>query len=216
MAESALLATVEKAAIAQRRTQRLLVKQAAETARREAAQKEAARRQKIRRNLELHHRLRRRVRVAEQGLTSLLALGATKQFQSLIRLRNEPLIVCGGHYIQGPLRESPGSVMWVGRIMLLPECLRIESYIASAEGSSSEFKMDTETGFLQATFLYEVDAPLQRSLFLLRIATFHNPDWEMVHHDDPNFLYSREVLFARLVECADAKTLQHFVSGAIG
>lgn len=176
----------------------------------EGRENERRRRQRRRSSIAYQKKLNARVQRALQGLESLLALGASPEFQLLIKERRKPLVVYDGSEVSS-LPEH-GTYKWIGFIALTPTHLRIASYHGYMEGHI--FKKRTDTELLHATLLYEVKDSFLRTLLLHKMAALAPNQGEIDIHD-PNFTASIQVLFNVLVQCGSPDQFASWVKNAL-
>lgn len=154
--------------------------------------------------------LAKRLPVAVCGLERLCSVAATSPFQKLLKLRGGNLLFWGGNR-----RISPGYDMadvtwtWGASIKLTKTGVRIAQY------HLTNGRADFERPFV-LSFPHTVADPSLRALTLRQIATAKPLDLaEIVHRDDVNELYSMDVLFEILVECANQEKFDCFLKEAI-
>jgi len=151
--------------------------------------------------------LTRRLAVAVCGLERLCGIAASPQFKKLLKVRGGHILFWGGEQTRSPGFDM-NDVNWTwGASIKLTETgvLVTEYHLTNGRG-----RRDT------LSFPHTVVDPSLRSLTLRHIATANPIDLErIVREDDVNNLYSMDVLFEILIECADREKFDLLLKNAI-
>lgn len=201
-------ALVNEAATRAEHVRASLLKDMSSAAERLERQNEKARKRQIRQGLAHQRQLRMRVSTALRGLNALCAIGASTEFQSLIKAQGGPITLWGGS--SGP--RSPGGDMadvcweYVGALTLTTSGVKIEYY------SKTNDKIDWYADPLFVTIPYSVEDNFLRSRPLLRIGTASALDLDKLHNTE---IYTTEAIFEVFVECAEPKLFEKYFRRAV-
>jgi hypothetical protein len=221
-----LLKKVAKASARQGRINSTLLAQIAVKAAEANRQREIARRHRRRSEMEVNRRMHARVQLALQGVSALCALGASPEFQSLLRTHGGSFVIWGDE----DARTAGGDMSdvywrWVSKIELREHELVLHNYTATSGNYGSTYKLDRFEGGHQSFmhFPYAVEDDFLRTRILWRIATpnkFYDYKDESREYrrrmlEDPNFVYNIDWLFEILVTCANSKEFEELVADAI-
>jgi hypothetical protein len=212
MIQRDLIETLGKATRQQTRLNTALLKEAQKRAEIEKRRNEIRRRTEIQEKWFARNLRVKRMHQTLYTINQLCVLGSSQEFQKLLQVRGQPLIVWGGEKsITAGFDMADIWWKWVSRIVLTNDELQFEVHTETSGDFGIKFRKDFVDFALHLP--YDQFEMYSKTRPLWKIATAELPHW--ANQKDINFEYSTERLFEALVQASKPAEFAKLIRSAM-